>query len=68
MRFWAILEASGCGDGVFAVGPKHIRPADVAQLAERVLGKDEVVGSIPNEGSKRTRPCRPKTAGGAQPW
>ena len=28
--------------------------ADVAQLAERVLGKDEVTGSIPVIGSTRT--------------
>ena len=35
------------------------READVAQLAERVLGKDEVTGSIPVIGSRRER----KTAG-----
>jgi hypothetical protein len=29
--------------------------ADVAQLAERVLGKDEVTGPIPVIGSKRLR-------------
>ena len=31
--------------------PFRIQKADVAQLAERVLGKDEVTGSIPVIGS-----------------
>ena len=32
--------------------------ADVAQLAEHVLGKDEVTGSIPVMGSVSLRPAR----------
>ena len=31
---------------------RKVGPADVAQLAERVLGKDEVTGSIPVIGSR----------------
>jgi hypothetical protein len=33
-------------------GPRFI-PADVAQLVERFLGKEEVTGSIPVIGSKK---------------
>ncbi len=35
--------------------PVGVCPADVAQSAERVLGKDEVTGSIPVIGSIRLR-------------
>ena len=51
MRFWAILEASSCGDGVFAIGRPPLKWRR-CPLVERILGKDEVIGSIPNEGSK----------------
>jgi hypothetical protein len=34
--------------------PKEFFGAHVAQLAEHVLGKDEVIGSIPIMGSKRS--------------
>ena len=36
--------------------------ADVAQLAERVLGKDEVTGSIPVIGSRLRSPQLPRRA------
>ena len=43
--------ASECAWRVW--GPRHPRKkADVAQLAEHVLGKDEVTGSIPVIGSR----------------
>ena len=32
--------------------PAHLTPAHLAQLAEHVLGKDEVIGSIPIMGSR----------------
>ena len=63
MRFWAILEhvfileyavvavESGCGYGVPAVGRPPLK-WQRCPLVERILGKDEVVGSMPNEGSK----------------
>ena len=40
---------------------RPIKVALVAQLAERVLGKDEVTGSIPVEGSRivRSYACLP---------
>jgi hypothetical protein len=48
------------GEGCLAVAPKARRrtelKADVAQLAERVLGKDEVTGSIPVIGSSLRAP------------
>ena len=37
------------------VGRAERKRADVAQLAERVLGKDEVTGSIPVIGSNDTK-------------
>src|SRR5262249_4135393 len=37
-------------------GP-HVNQAHVAQSAERVLGKDEVSGSIPDMGSRALRPA-----------
>ena len=35
-----------CEGGLRLAGPKRAAKADVAQLAERVLGKDEVTSSI----------------------
>gem|GEM_PF-3883840 len=40
----------------------HPSLADVAQLVEHVLGKDEVTGSIPVIGSKITRVAIPPPA------
>ena len=37
---------------------ERLANADVAQLAERVLGKDEVTGSIPVIGSTSMLPAR----------
>ena len=37
--------------GSIPVSRSRLRKADVAQLAEHVLGKDEVTGSIPVIGS-----------------
>jgi hypothetical protein len=36
----------------------RVGPADVAQSVERVLGKDEVTGSIPVIGSRSSRVIR----------
>ena len=55
-----LKQKSRAGVGVFcrffrAYGSESrvVRSAHVAQLAEHVLGKDEVIGSIPIMGSKR---------------
>ena len=40
-------RALGLHPGGSAFDPRRVHPASVAHLAERVLGKDEVPGSIP---------------------